>query len=189
MPRHAALAATAIAAALLLAACAAAPAPTSTPTDTPTVTPTPTLAASACTWTGVRQQVDGGTLGQFAVALTNTSTGNCLLDGAPAVSLTGGPHGTERVAAGTSSKFPAGPVLVPAGATAYVPVVLSTTTDGGITGHCTDSKHTTLEMTPAGSTSTITLDVSLLHPCAPKPGFGWSVYPVQSAMPAAAAFS
>ncbi|GAA2089019.1 hypothetical protein GCM10009840_29300 [Pseudolysinimonas kribbensis] len=189
MTHRAVLAATVIAAALLLAACTAAPTPTSTPVHTPTASPTPTLAASACTWTGVREPVDGGTLGQFAVALTNTSTGTCLLNGAPAASLTGGRRGTEGVAAGTSSKFPAGPVVVPAGATAYAPVVLSTTTDGGITGHCTDSKHTTLQVTPAGSPSTIALDVSLLHPCAPQPGFGWAVYPVQSTMPTVDAFS
>jgi hypothetical protein len=183
MTRRTVLAAALAAAALLLTACAATATPTSTPTATPTASPTPTLAASACTWTGVRQPVDGGTLGQFAVALTNTSAGRCLLNGAPTVSLTGGRRGSERVGARTSGKFPAAPVLVPAGATAYVPVVLSTTTDGGITGHCTDSRHTTLQVTPPGSPSTISLDVALLHPCAPQPGFGWAVYPVQATMP------
>lgn len=186
MARPGVLAATAVGVALLLAACTAAPAPT--PSATPTASPTPTLAPSACTWTGVRQPVDGGTLGQFAVALTNTSSGTCVLNGAPAVSLTGGPRGTEGVAAATSAKFPAGPVVVPAGATAYAPVALSTTTDGGITGHCIDSKHTTLQLTPSGSPSTISLNVSLLHPCAPQPGFGWAAYPVQAAMPTADAF-
>jgi hypothetical protein len=175
--------------ALLLAACTAAPAsPTSTAPATPTASPTPTLAASACTWSGVRQQEPNGSLGHFAIALTNTSTGTCVLNGPPAASLSGGPHGTEPVAAGTASGLPAGAVVVPAGATAYAPVSLATTTDGGIDSFCTDSKHTTLELTPPGSPSTISVDVSLLHPCSPIPGFGWSVYPVQPTMPAAGAF-
>jgi hypothetical protein len=173
--------------ALLLAACTAAPQPTRSPT--PTVSPTPTLAPSACTWTGVRQPVDGGTLGQFTVALTNTSTGTCLLNGYPGALLRGGPTGPESIAHATRSTFPAGPVVVPAGATAYAPFVIATTTDGGITGHCTDSKHTTLAVAVPGSPSRISLDVSLLHPCNRQPGFTWAAYPFQATMPAVTAFS
>jgi hypothetical protein len=176
-------------AALLLAACTAGPtAPTGSASSVPTASPTPTLAPGACTWSGVRQEEPNGSLGHFAIALTNTSTGTCVLDGAPSATLSGGPHGTEPIAAGTASGLPAGAVVVPAGATAYAPVSLATTTDGGIDSFCTDSKHTTLQLTPPGSPSTITVDVSLLHPCSPIPGFGWSVYPIQPTMPAAAAF-
>lgn len=186
MAARAALAAIVLAAALLLTACTAAPTPT--PSATPTASPTPTLAASACTWTGVRQPVDGGTLSEFAVALTNTSPDICELTGYVTVILRGGPRGPEAVGHGTSKNFPAAPVVVPSGATVYVPMVLNTTTDGGITGHCSDSKHTTLQVTPAKGTATINLDVSLLHPCVPQLGFGWTLYPVQAAMPAVTAF-
>jgi hypothetical protein len=187
MVRRALLAAFGAAAACLLTACAAAP-PASTPSSTPTASPTPTLTASACTWTGVRQPVDGGTLGEFAVALTNTSPATCELTGYVGVVLRGGPRGPEKVGHGTSKSFPAAPVVVPPGATAYVPMVLNTTTDGGITGHCSDSKHTTLQVTPATGTATINLDVARLHPCIPQPGFGWTVYPVQPTMPAVTAY-
>jgi hypothetical protein len=176
------------ASALLLAACTS-PGPAASPSArTPTATPTPTLAAAACTWSGVRQELDSGPLGHFAVQLTNTSTGTCVLDGAPGVALAGGPRGQEGVPAGSAAGLPAGPVVVPAGASAYAPIALATTTDGGIDGHCTDSKHTTLLVTPPGSSSTVTIDVTLLHPCAPIAGFGWNAYPIQAALPTATAF-
>jgi len=174
--------------ALLLAACSSpGPAP-STTAATPTATPSPTLAPASCTWTGVRQELDSGPLGHFAVQLTNTSTGTCVLDGAPGVALDGGPRGQEPVPAGSAAGLPSGPVVVPAGASAYAPVALATTTDGGIDGHCTDSKHTTLLVTPPGSPSTISVDVTLLHPCTPTAGFGWNAYPIQAALPTATAF-
>lgn len=183
------IAAVAAAAALLLTACTAAPAPTgSSLSATPTASPTPTLAPSACTWSGVRQELAAGPLGRFAIALTNTSTGTCVLNGVPTASLSGGPRGDEPIAAGSAAGLPAGPVVVPAGATAYAPVALATTTDGGIDSFCTDSRHTTLQLTPPGSPSTISVDVSLLHPCSPIPGFGWAVYPVQPDLPAPTAF-
>jgi hypothetical protein len=185
--RAAAATASVAAAALLLAACTASPAPTPS-SATPTASPTPTLAAAACTWNAVRQQTDDGSLGQFAVALTNTSAGTCVLDGTPTAALTGGPRGTEGVPQATAAGFPAGPVVVPAGATAYAPFAISTTTDGGITGHCSDSKHTTLQLTPPGSATALSVDVALLHPCAPVPGFGWAAYPIQSGMPTAQSF-
>jgi hypothetical protein len=184
----AALSGAALVAVLLLAGCSApAPAPTSAP-PTPTASPTPTLAPAACTWTGVRQPLDTGSLGSFAVALTNTSSGTCVLDGFPAAALSGGPRGDENIGQGTAAGLPTGNVVVPAGATAYAPVALATTTDGGIDGHCTDSKHTTLVLTPPGSSTPISLDVSLLHPCVPIAGFGWAVYPIQPSMPTAASF-
>jgi hypothetical protein len=175
-----------LAGAVVLAACSAAPA--ASHTARPTASPTPTLSASACTWSGVRQPLDTGSLGRFAVALTNTSSGLCVLDGYPTASLSGGPRGAEALPNATAAGLPAGAVEVPPGATAYAPVSLATTTDGGITGHCGDSKHTTLQLTPPGSPSTISLDVSLLHPCVPAPGFGWALYPIQPSMPTEASF-
>lgn len=172
---------------LLLTACAAGPSAT-TATATPAASPTPTLAPSACTWSGVRQELAAGPLGHFAVALTNTSSGTCVLNGTPTASLSGGPRGDEPIGAGSAAGLPSGPVVVPAGATAYAPVALATTTDGGIDSFCTDSKHTTLQLTPPGSPSVISLDVSLLHPCSPIPGFGWAVYPIQPTLPAPTAF-
>lgn len=187
--RRPAAVATVAGAALLLAACTASPATSPTPTGaTPTGSPTPTLAASACTWNAVRQETDTGPLGRFAVALTNTSDGTCVLEGTPAAALTGGPLGTEAVPQATAAGFPAGTVVVPAGATAYAPFAISTTTDGGITGHCTDSGHTALQLTPPGSATALSVDVTLLHPCRQAPGFGWAAYPVQSNMPTAPSF-
>ncbi|MGN6325129.1 DUF4232 domain-containing protein [Pseudolysinimonas sp.] len=178
-----------LALALALSACSGAPVTAaSTAARSPTASPTPTLAPASCTWTGVRQELDSGPLGHLVVQLTNTSPGTCVLDGAPTVALTGGPRGQEGVPAGTAAGLPAGPVVVPPGASAYAPVALATTTDGGIAGHCSDSRHTTLLVTPPGSPSTVSIDVTLLHPCTPIAGFGWTAYPIQAAMPAAAAF-
>jgi hypothetical protein len=175
--------------ALLLAACTAAPAPTaSSAPPTPTASPTPTLAPASCTWSGVRDQEPNGSLGHFAVALTNTSAGTCVLDGIPTASLTGGSRADEPVGGGSAAAMPAGPVVVPAGATAYAPFSLATTTDGGIDSFCTDSRHTTLVLTPPGSPSTISIDVSLLHPCTQIAGFGWAAYPIQPTLPAPNAF-
>jgi hypothetical protein len=181
-------AATLAGAALLLLAACTAPHVAPTRSATPTASPTPTLSPSACTWTGVRQELDTGPLGHFVVALTNTSSGTCVLNGYPVATLSGGPRGDESVGQGTAAGLPAGPVVVPAGATAYAAIALATTTDGGIDGHCTDSRHTTLQLTPPGSPSTISVDVSLLHPCTQIAGFGWNVYPIQAAMPTASSF-
>lgn len=186
MARRAAIGAVLAGAVLLLTACTAAvPAH---PSTTPTASPTPTLAASACTWTGMRQPLDAGSLGRFAVALTNTSSGTCVLEGTPTATLTGGRRGDEAVTQGSAAGLPTGRVVVPAGATAYAPVSLATTTDGGIDEHCSDSGHTTLQLTPPGATTAVAIDVRLLHPCTPIAGFGWAVYPIQAAMPSAASF-
>ena len=174
--------------ALLLTGCAA-PHPAVTVTVTAKPSAAPTVAPAACTFTAVRQEVPGApSLGDFAIALTNTSPGTCVLSGTPAASLSGGKRGGEAVAAGTAKGLPAGKVVVPAGATAYAPVALSTTTDGGIDAHCTDSGHTTLQLTPPGSPTALSVDVALLHPCVPAAGFGWAVYPIQGALPSASSF-
>ena len=111
-----------------------------------------------------------------------------MLTGYPAAVLSGGRRAAQQVPQGTASGLPTVSVVVPAGAIAYAPVSLAITTDGGITGHCTDSGHTTLQLTPPGSSSTISVDMSQLHPCTPAPGFGWAVYPIQVAMPTNASF-
>jgi hypothetical protein len=184
----AALVSAAVTAVLLLTGCSSPTPGPSTAPATPTASPTPTLAPASCTWSGVRQPLDTGSLGDFAVALTNTSAGTCVLTGFPSATLTGGPRGDEGVGQGSAAGLPTGDVVVPAGATAYAPVALATTTDGGIDGHCSDSKHTTLVLIPPGSSTPVSLDVSLLHPCVPIAGFGWAVYPIQPSMPTAASF-
>ena len=174
--------------ALLLAGCAS-PHPAVTVTVTAKPSAAPTIAPAACTFSAVREEVPGASsLGDFAVALTNTSPGTCVLSGTPTATLSGGKRGDEGVGPGTAKGLPAGKVVVPAGATAYAPVALSTTTDGGIDAHCTDSGHTTLLLTPPGSPTALSVDVSLLHPCTPAGDFGWAVYPIQGALPSASSF-